>query len=265
MTQHKRDLPSVPPETYSRDYFLTECDGHQEFLDGTLPARLQATLRFAGPLQEKRVLDVGSGRGEVTLYCAQQGADAYGVDYAREALALAQAAQVQLQVPPAVAHFQRADSQFLPFKPETFDLIFMLDIVEHLYPRQLDHALREVYRTLKEEGVLIVHTMPNLWYYRWGYPLYRLVQNWRGASLPRDPRQRWQYVSEVHVNEQDVIQLRRSLRDAGFTARVWLEPMQEYQHEKNALVRLAMRLLTTWYPFRWIFCDDIIATARKRA
>jgi|GEM_PF-315181 len=258
------DIATVPSATYSRQYFLTECDGHAEFLTGTVPLRLKTALRLAGQLRGKKVLDVGSGRGEVIFYCAQSGADAYGIDYSSDALGLAQAAWPNdTGGGRGLAHFQLANAQHLPFKEKTFDVAFMLDIVEHLYPEQLLYALREVHRTLKEDGVLIIHTMPNIWYYRIGYPLYRLVQRMRGQRLPRDPRQRWQFVSAVHVNEQDIWRLRRALRSAGFHARVWLQPTRSYNEEKNRVIRFFMRILSSWYPFRWVFCDDIFALARK--
>ena len=155
------DSATVSADAYSRDYFLTECDGYDQFLGGGMPARLLAALRLAGPLKGKAVLDVGSGRGEVTMFCAQEGADAYGVDYSGQALTLAQTAQARWQTPPDRAHFQLADSQHLPFRAGFFDLAFMLDVVEHLYPKQLDSALHEVRRTLVDGGALIVHTMPN--------------------------------------------------------------------------------------------------------
>jgi ubiquinone/menaquinone biosynthesis C-methylase UbiE len=259
-----RTVETVPASTYSREYYLTECDGHDEFLAGRIPHRLQAAIRLAGQLEGKRVLDVGSGRGEITLHCAQNGADAYGLDYSPDALKLARTVwTVGKATPNGLAHFHLADAQHLPFKERSFDVALMLDIVEHLYPEQLVRAFREVHRTLKEDGLLIVHTMPNIWYYRIGYPLYRLVQRMRGQKLPRDPRRRWQFVPEVHVNEQDIFRLRRSLRSAGFQTRVWLQPTQTYHEEKNRVVRLLMRVLSSWYPFRWVFCDDIFALARK--
>jgi SAM-dependent methyltransferase len=264
-TRGRRPNGGVPAETYSREYFLTECQGYQDFLSGHISARLQTALQLAGDLSGKRVLDVGSGRGEVVVRCAREGADAYGVDYAPEALALAGAA-VSAQAEPFEerVHFQRGDGQHLPFRDAAFDCAFMLDIVEHLYPEQLQRAFSEVGRILGEDGVLIIHTMPNLWYYRLGYPLYRLVQRVRGQKLPRDPRQRWQFVPTVHVNEQDIWRLGRALREAGFQARVWLQPTQSYGEERNPLARLCMRILVNWYPFRWVFCDEIFALARKR-
>ena len=88
------DKTGVPSGTYSREYFLTECNGHEEFQQGRLPSRLQAALAIAGELKGKRILDVGCGRGEVVLYCLRQGAEACGVDYSADALVLAYAISV---------------------------------------------------------------------------------------------------------------------------------------------------------------------------
>nr|MBC7244972.1 class I SAM-dependent methyltransferase [Chloroflexota bacterium] len=256
---------AVPATLYNREYFLTECNGYKEFLQGGIPARLRIALRLAGELNKKRVLDVGCGRCEVVWYCAKAGADAYGIDYSPEALSLAQQAAALFHTPTseAPAHLQLADASHLPFRSNAFDVIFMLDIVEHLYPEQLRCALEEAYRVLKGGGVLIIHTMPNLWYYRIGYPLYRVVQRVRGKKLPKDPEQRWQFVSAVHVNKQDIWRLKRALQNAGFDARVWLEPTQSYHEERNQFVRFCMHVLSHYYPFRWVFCDDIFALARK--
>ena len=261
-TQH--GTPTVPAATYSREYFLTECNGHEEFLAGSVPPRLQAALRLAGQLEGKKVLDVASGRGEVILYCAQAGANAHGIDYSPDALELARAAWASATgAGHELAHFQLADAQCLPFKEKIFDVVFMLDIVEHLHSEQLLRALQEAHRTLQEDGLLIIHTMPNVWYYRIGYPLFRLFQRMRGQKLPQDPRQRWHFVPAVHVNEQDIWRLRRTLTSAGFQARVWLQPTQSYDEERTQVVRLFMRILSGCYPFRWVFCDDIFALARR--
>ncbi|MBC7261800.1 MAG: class I SAM-dependent methyltransferase [Chloroflexi bacterium] len=256
---------AVPADLYSREYYLTECNGYKEFLEGSISSRLQFALRLAGELHGKRVLDIGSGRGEVVWYCTKAGAIACGIDYSPEAINLAKrAATIYSDTSYTLAHFQLADATHLPFAQEAFDVIFMLDIVEHLYPELLLRALGVVRRVLKKEGVLIIHTMPNLWYYRIGYPLYRIVQRMRGKKLPRDPQQRWQYVSALHVNKQDILRLKRTLQDAGFYARVWLEPTQSYEEERNKFMRFCMQILSRYYPFRWVFCDDIFALARKK-
>jgi len=52
-----------------------------------------------------------------------------------------------------------ADGTSLPFKPETFDIVLCLDLIEHLIDP--DSLLIEVYKILKKEGVFLI-TSPNL-------------------------------------------------------------------------------------------------------
>jgi len=252
------DPKPIPPEAYDADYFLRECEGHEAFLrtkGRELPARLESALALAGDLAGLRVLDLGCGRGELLRYCVDQGSVAVtGADYASAALGLA----VQV-LDPGEGLVMRADVERLPFQDASYDLAFSLDLVEHLYPQQLDHMFAETWRVLAPGGRLIVHTMPSIWYYRYGYPLYRFVQRLRGVRLPRDPRDRHR---RVHVNEQSVLMLRKSLRRAGFDADVRLSNTHDFADQTPTMRRLSM-FLATAYPFKWIFCNDLYAIATK--
>jgi ubiquinone/menaquinone biosynthesis C-methylase UbiE len=211
-----------------------------------------------------RVVDVGCGRGEIVFHSALRGAQAWGIDYAPEALTLANETFADRAAQETVGsfHFVNSDSRHLPFPTETVDLVFMLDVVEHLTPHELQQALSEAHRILCAGGKMIIHTMPNLWYYRLGYPIYRALQRLRGHRLPADPRDRWAY-KHVHVNEQTPLSLSRSLRKSGFETRVWLRTTQTYDYEPNIWVRRGMALLTQAYPLKLIFCNDIFAEGTK--
>ena len=248
----------IPSEAYDRDYFLEECEGHEAFLSSpgvALPPRLAEAIKLAEPLEGRQILDLGCGRGELERYCAERGASIIGADYSEDALALAHSI-----LPERGAALIRSNVQQIPFATESFDMVFAFDLVEHLYPAELQTMYAEIWRVLKPGGRLIVHTMPNIWYYRYAYPVYRLVQRLRGVKLPRDPRDRHR---RVHVNEQSLTTLRHDLGQAGFTAHVYLHNTQTFEREPNPWVRKLYLGLATLYPFKWIFCSDLFALATK--
>jgi SAM-dependent methyltransferase len=259
----------VDPSEYSEVYFLTTCDGHDVYLAGggtILAERLQALRQFLRVCPGMQVLDVGCGRGELVVHCGLGGVQATGIDYSTVGLRLAEQ---------AIAHAESLDrdgwkrpnlalenARRLSFRDGTFDRIVMSDIVEHLYPGELSTALAEAYRVLAPGGELLIHTMPNLWYYRYGYPLFRLIQRMRGISLPADPRLRFDF-SHVHVNEQTPRTLGKILAASPFSKwHVWLYDYRAYA-QYGPTMRRAMRLLTGLPLVRRVFCDDIFALARK--
>lgn len=266
MAEHQ-DGPAVPAARYDQSYFLTACEGHQEFLasEGVhLSRRLRQAFAVAGVQAGMRVLDVGCGRGEILLHCAQLEAEAFGVDYAPVAVRLARGLTVGNGLDDRVGVYQ-ADAKRLPFPSARFDRVLMFDIVEHLYPWELHHALLEVHRVLAPDGQLIVHTAPNRWYDRFAYPLVRFVRQLmgQGAQYPRNPRALNVAVNtDVHVNEQDMWSLRRTLKQAGFQGRIWLDtpPQSRVEHRFLALARY---VLFNWPPFRWFFEREVFAVAYK--
>lgn len=260
---------STPPDWYSEDYYLTDCEGYDNFervdAGGVASPRLSAALGLVQPTPGERILDVGSGRGEAVVGCDRSGAEAYGIDYSVDALRIARTCITRGDDRlGGDIYLARADAKWLPFADASFDKVLMFDLVEHLYPWELSRALAEAWRVLRVRGQLIIHTGPNRWYYSFGYPLYRAFERLRGRHLPPDPRSRFRF-HHLHVNEQDVIGLRRSLRRAGFEPRVWLDNVRPpLEDESSPALRLLLWVLLQVYPFRWVFRNDIFAVAAKQ-
>src|SRR5215470_18528879 len=87
----QRTRESVPSTLYTEEYFLTACEGYNEFIASEgehLSRRLNAAFALAAVEPGMKVLDVGCGRGEILRHCARLGADAYGIDYAVVAVQL---------------------------------------------------------------------------------------------------------------------------------------------------------------------------------
>jgi ubiquinone/menaquinone biosynthesis C-methylase UbiE len=257
----------IPAETYTKDYFESCCQGFAEFESSkgiVLPQRLSIPLKLADIQKGMNVVDVGCGRGEIVIHSAHFSAYTWGLDYSFEALSIAHKliSNEENQLYKNYMAVQLSKSDQLPFASESVDLVFMLDVVEHLYPDELKNTLDEAWRILREKGRLVIHTMPNLNYYQYGYPIYRFIQRVRRVKLPSNPRERWNY-SHVHVNEQTPKKLKEELKSSKFQAKVWLYPAQEYNYEGNPIMRFGMKFLTYLYPFRWIFCNDIFSVGIK--
>jgi cyclopropane fatty-acyl-phospholipid synthase-like methyltransferase len=258
---------SVPSTKYDEAYYLTACEGYREFQDSEgahLSRRLSQAFALANVTAGMRILDVGCGRGEILLHCARLGADAYGIDYARAAMQLSRHLVKKNETQGEIRVYQ-SDAKHLPFPACFFDRVLMFDLVEHLYPWELHQALLEVHRVLTPQGRLIIHTAPNRWYDQFAYPVVRFVRQLmgQGQRYPKDPRALNVTVNtEVHVNEQDVVSLRRTLKKAGFGAKVWLDTPPQNRDE-GPILATARYVAFNWPPLRWFFEREVFAVASK--
>jgi cyclopropane fatty-acyl-phospholipid synthase-like methyltransferase len=266
---------SLPSTLYTEEYFLTACEGYDVFLESEgahLSRRLTDAFSVAEVAAGMRVLDVGCGRGEILRHCMRLGVEAYGVDYAEAAARMSQdviAAEREGEQNEAAGDSKAgvclSDAKRLPFPDGYFDRVLMFDVVEHLYPWELHEAMVEVGRVLKPDGRFIIHTAPNRWYDRFAYPAVRLVRTvmGQGASYPRDPRAITPVNQDVHVNEQDIVSMRRALQAAGFQGKIWLDSPPQNRQE-NALMAFLRRVAFDLPPFRWFFERELFAVAAKR-
>jgi cyclopropane fatty-acyl-phospholipid synthase-like methyltransferase len=260
---------SLPSDLYTEEYFLKACEGFEEFSESQgerLSRRLSAAFAAAAVTPGMTVLDVGCGRGEILRHCARLGADAYGIDYAPVAVEMASKVVADEEGWAGKTGVSQADAKHLPFPNHRFDRVLMFDVVEHLFPWELDLCLAEVRRVLKPGGVFIVHTAPNVWYDRYAYPLVRLARTLmgQGAGYPRNPRLfNVAANAEVHVNEQSQWSLWRALRRAGFrNVRAWLDSPPQNRRENPALAAARWALFEL-PPFRYFFEREVFAVGVK--
>jgi ubiquinone/menaquinone biosynthesis C-methylase UbiE len=250
--------PPVTPENYDPHYYLNAMEGAEQFSSSegkNLTPRLSYPLDLAEIKPGQSILDLGCGRGEITWNVANLGASSTGIDYSSASMQIAKLLRERASEASLDMTLVQGGAYHLPFRDLSFDTVFMLDIVEHLYPLELFDTFAEVYRVLKRGGRLVIHTMPNQDYYRYGYPVFRLAKRLQGIRLPKDPRQRW-YRGEVHVNVQNPRGLNRTLRSVGFeVVQVWIEPLSG-----SPLYKAVLSL--PWW--KWVLVNDILAVAKKR-
>ncbi len=265
MSAHQQDKPEpVSPDLYTREYFTTDCEGYDLFLGKSeeLPERIQEALAAAGDLCGKWILDTGCGRGELTCEAARRGAHAVGIDYSRAAIELSRErlASQEESVRERV-EFLLANAAGLDFPDGSFDAVFLVDVYEHLHPYEIERTLAEVKRVLRPGGLLVVHTGPNTWFYRYGYPLVReAARRLLRREFPEDLR--GQYDDVMHVNEQNPLSLHRGLAAAGFAPAVrprsFFVGINPDRWEKAVMKVLFAR------PLGYLFCTSLLATGRPR-
>lgn len=284
----------VSPDVYDRRYFFASCEGYKEFRESggrKLGARFQKALELAQIRPDERVLDIGCGRGELVLHAAMLGAYAVGIDYAEGAIRIAEEALAAY--PPEVrdrTDVRQMNARAMDFAGDSFDLAFMSDVVEHLYPHELEEALRETWRVLRPGGRLIIHTCPNRLLYEVTYPVYirnvhRVVcrvaeiahyQSYVigpnlsvGPEFPRSDDER-----RVHVNEQTAPELARLLAECGFSVgktEYWEIPNQLPYMSRRMTIELLLldsvrylRPLSYVWPLNRLFANHIWMVAEKR-
>ena len=102
-----------------------------------------------------RTLEVGFGQGELVRYLMEHGNRVYGVDVG---LASTEGAIQDGFIDKACLLYMDASTERLPFIDNFFDMVFILETIEHL--ASPIHALYEIKRVLKHGGKLVISFPP---------------------------------------------------------------------------------------------------------
>lgn len=108
----------------------------------------------AEELTGAKILDVGSGTGENLKFLSQFG-ETIGIDNSERA--------VEFSKKRGLNNLKIGEAENLPFADNSFELVTMLDLLEHI--SNDSRALKEANRTLKPKGHLLVTVpaYPSLW------------------------------------------------------------------------------------------------------
>ena len=101
----------------------------------------------------KRILDMGCGNGRHVVFFARQGFDVYGIDISKEAI---EVARKWLDREGLKAHLKVGDIEKLPFEDEYFDVIVLLEVLDHISFFKASKAMKEAKRVLAAGGYVYV-------------------------------------------------------------------------------------------------------------
>lgn len=122
--------------------------------------------------EHANVLDLGCGLGGQTVYFSSQDTNAtIGIDIKKKWIDAAKRYAIKKNADKKV-DFVRADGADLPIKANSFDIIIMYDVMEHL--PQANKVLEECKRVLKSTGLLYIQFGPP-WLNPYGGHLYAYI------------------------------------------------------------------------------------------
>jgi ubiquinone/menaquinone biosynthesis C-methylase UbiE len=143
---------------------------------------MNAIMKLIGPLEGKRVLDVGCGTGRGVVRFAQRATFAVGSDFSLDMLSHA----VQKTVDNTNCAFVRSVAQQLPFPDASFDVVTALNFL-HLFKVETQRAMIAEMKRVTRPGGTVVLEFDNALHGLVVGPYKRWFRDERG-SLPGEIR-----------------------------------------------------------------------------
>jgi 2-polyprenyl-3-methyl-5-hydroxy-6-metoxy-1,4-benzoquinol methylase len=230
----------VPQNVYDDQQFFAGYASLERFGAGWVRALEQPMfLGLLPPARGRRVLDLGCGAGQLSLYLAQSGAaEVLGVDLSERMLGLARAERAHHRVT-----YRRAAIEDLDFAPATFDLV-VSSLAFH-YVADYRGLVRRIAGWLAPGGVLVFSTEHPIYTARLPGDGWVLDANGQrvGWSIDHyadegERLERW-FVDGVSKQHRTLATLLNGLIDAGLSIERVLEPapddarLRDRPHERD--------------------------------
>ena len=183
-----------------------------------LTGRHKFSFIFCGDIRGKNILDIGSSYGWFEKFAIESGCKLIvGIEPEEKFFY-----EAQKEVPEAI--FKKGTALDIPAKDKSFDLVVMFDVIEHIPKGTEMIALKEIKRSLKPQGILILSAPLRFW-----------------LTNIMDPA--W-YFGHRHYNE---IQLGRILKETGFKI--------EKIEKRGGFFEMISAIFL--YIFKWIFRREV--------
>jgi ubiquinone/menaquinone biosynthesis C-methylase UbiE len=137
--------------------------------------RLLRQLVRVCDLKGKKVLEVGAGTGRDSFPLTELGAEIVQLDYSVNSLQILKNLSEELHVPTNIVG---GDTFQLPFRDETFDVVFHQGLLEHFRQPQADALLKENIRVLKRGGLLLVDVPQRYHFYTVAKHILMAMNKW---------------------------------------------------------------------------------------
>ncbi len=251
---------SVNPKTFDKDYYYNVCLGSEEFKKSgglTLHPNVKKMIDSIALSKDMEILEIGCGRGDTALHIAKKVKSIIGIDYSSEAIKIAK--KIQKKYPKRIqekSKFLIMDATRLKFEDNSFDLVLLIDTLDHLAIQEQEKMFKEISRVLKSGGKIFLRTctnriLLNITFPYYIYPLNKIL-TWVDqkmkrisyAPLPKNPRTPEQEYQ--HINEPDYFQLQKLFKK--FQLKGKIESQVGFLKAGSNIRTLFYNFAITFYP-----------------
>ena len=134
-------------DRWAKEVNVNDLDPLRVFISPVIPESRYSIERL-GELNGKRILDLGCGYGETSVYLALQGARVDAVDISPEMIRCSETLARKHNVAQHVT-FSVQNAEKLDFEDGRFDLVYGQDVLHHT---QLEKIIPELHRVLRAGG-----------------------------------------------------------------------------------------------------------------
>ncbi len=211
-------------ETHWRD---KQADNHDNFFRNLLVKEI-----ITKAPRNAKILDLACGNGDITEYLTKFGfTNVCSVDFSLEGTEMTKSRGGK--------NVLLADiCEKLPYTDASFDYVFWLDNIEHLYSPQ--SAMDNIKRIIKKDGQLVL-SLPNMgyWFYRLYYLKNGIVVGTDGVLPDGHINMPWEFQHIRFFNEK---MIRKFLSINGFK-KIEIKPYHNGSKIKNFISNIYPRLL----------------------
>jgi len=267
-------MRQVNPNIYTNEYYLHYCSTVNS--SGEVDDRFKKLFEFIKDYDNKKILDLGCGNGDLSIYLGKKGANVVGIDYSKNAIRIAQKKLSKEKKLIGKVKFLNMDANKIKFNKNIFDMVISIDVFEHLYPEELEKVMKKISNILKRNGELLVHTEANKIYlnftHRWlMYPISsfliwinKILTGNSYPNLPMDPRSDLHKMQ--HVNEPTYYYLLKLFKKYKFKGRIIpVIPYKPFISWKDLIYNFFVWLFpfSKFWPIHLLFAYDYICIMKK--
>lgn len=273
---------SVKSSIFNEFYYSNICFGSDEFKKNKglkLNPKVKNMIDNLSILPQMDILEIGCGRGEVSLYMAKKAKSVIGIDYSKDAIKIANNIKsLAKKTWGKKVTFYKMSSNKLKFKNNSFDLIVLIDTLDHLNKQEVDKTFTEILRVLKPNGSIFIKTCANRiildkTYKYYILPMNRIltgidkkIKNIEYEPLPVNPRTK--EAKKQHVNESDYFYLKSLVNKYNLKGKIWGEVgfLTAEKSVKSKIYNFLITLnpLSKFFPLNIIFSHSFFAYLKRK-